>query len=45
MSDIPIVIICQRIQNDWLRAIDFDLYNHLHMLGIEPQLYGMWVLS
>ncbi|ORX51314.1 RabGAP/TBC [Hesseltinella vesiculosa] len=37
----PIVNTCQRIQNQYLRAVDFSLYKHLNASDIEPQLYGI----
>ncbi|KAI8060074.1 rab-GTPase-TBC domain-containing protein [Gongronella butleri] len=37
----PIVNVCQRIQNQYLRVVDQHLYRHLTSFGIEPQLYGI----
>ncbi|KAJ8656160.1 hypothetical protein O0I10_008173 [Lichtheimia ornata] len=37
----PVVLSCQRIHHQYLRAVDPVLYGHLERFGIEPQLYGM----
>ncbi|ORZ00973.1 rab-GTPase-TBC domain-domain-containing protein [Syncephalastrum racemosum] len=37
----PVVVSCQRIHHQYLRAVDPVLYGHLEKFGIEPQLYGM----
>jgi len=34
---------CHRIQHQLLKQYDPALYQHLSGLGIEPQLYGMYV--
>jgi hypothetical protein len=40
----PILLTCQRIQGELLKAVDLEVYQHLEKIGIEPQLYGMYVL-
>ena len=40
----PIIASCKRIQADYLRVVDGDLFRHLQDLGVEPQLYGIrWI--
>ncbi|KAI9323749.1 rab-GTPase-TBC domain-containing protein [Dichotomocladium elegans] len=36
-----VVLSCQRIHHEYLKATDPVLYEHLERFGIEPQLYGM----
>lgn len=38
---IPVVQVCNKIQNEYVKALDFELYQHLEKINIEPQLYGM----
>ncbi|KAJ3129161.1 TBC1 domain, member 5 [Nowakowskiella sp. JEL0407] len=37
----PIITICRKIQNDYLRALDYELHLNLNKHGIEPQIYGL----
>ncbi|GLB35004.1 putative protein with domain in Tre-2, BUB2p, and Cdc16p [Lyophyllum shimeji] len=37
----PIVGACNRIQSNFLRAVDPLLWEHIHAAGIEPQIYGI----
>ena len=41
----PIIASCRRIQGEIIRILDAELYKHLDLLGIEPQLYGMYCFS
>jgi TBC1 domain family protein 5 len=41
----PIVQACNHIQSNMLRACDPFLYRSLQKAGIEPQIYGMYVIS
>jgi TBC1 domain family protein 5 len=40
----PIVLVCQRLQSDLLRKSDPVLFGSMQNAGVEPQIYGMWVL-
>nr|CAG8564956.1 2542_t:CDS:10 [Entrophospora candida] len=40
----PVVVKCNKIFNEYLKTFDFELYEHLSNLEIEPQLYGIrWI--
>ena len=41
----PILQACNRVQGDLLKSVDPVLWGRLQAEGIEPQMYGMWVLS
>ncbi|KAJ3285077.1 TBC1 domain, member 5 [Borealophlyctis nickersoniae] len=38
---IPIIAVCRRVQNELLKVLDYELFQHLEKQGIEPQLYGL----
>ena len=40
----PIVEICSQIQSELLRLTDPLLWKNMQAAGIEPQIYGMYVL-
>lgn len=37
----PIVEACNRIQSDFLKRVDPELWRSLQNSGVEPQIYGM----
>lgn len=39
----PIVLVCNKIQNQYLSQVDPALWEKLSEVGVEPQLYGMYV--
>ena len=41
----PILHACNRVQGDLLKSVDPVLWGRLQAEGIEPQMYGMWVIS
>ncbi|KAJ3037501.1 TBC1 domain, member 5 [Rhizophlyctis rosea] len=41
VKPVPIVALCRRVQNEYLRVLDFELHQNLNKHGIEPQLYGL----
>lgn len=41
----PIVQACNHIQSNMLRACDPFLYQSMQKAGIEPQIYGMYVIQ
>ncbi|KAJ3093956.1 hypothetical protein HK100_006339 [Physocladia obscura] len=43
-QNIPIVVLCNHIQNNIIQVLDPTLCSHLKHLNIEPQLYGLrWI--
>jgi hypothetical protein len=41
----PVVQSCNRMQSQYLKSVDPQLWGSLQSAGIEPQIYGMSVLS
>ncbi|KAI8894099.1 rab-GTPase-TBC domain-containing protein [Globomyces pollinis-pini] len=40
-TQLPILVVCQKIMFEYLQVIDYELYRHLKLLEIEPQLFGL----
>lgn len=40
----PIVIACQKLQAEMLKGVDPVLWQGMQKAGIEPQIYGMYVI-
>jgi TBC1 domain family protein 5 len=39
----PVVQSCNKIQSQYLKSVDPQLWRSMQAAGIEPQIFGMWV--